>query len=82
MSPAFIYNQIKSSGCDGGSVLQRALDTIVSQGIVDWLQMPYDENECSTQPEDFQIALAGINKIENYFQLQHCYLNSVLFHVV
>ncbi|WKK65506.1 C1 family peptidase [Lutimonas zeaxanthinifaciens] len=69
MSPAFIYNQIKTAGCDGGSVLQRALDTIVSQGIIEWAQMPYNENECSTQPEDFQITLAGVNKIENYFYL-------------
>ena len=31
--------------------------------------MPYDENECDTQPDDAQKELAESNKIENYFYL-------------
>ena len=69
MSPAYIYNQIKVTDCSGGSVVQHALDTISSQGIVDWALMPYDENECDTQPNDLQKVLAEPNKIENYFYL-------------
>ena len=67
MSPAYIYNQIKVTDCAGGSVVQHALDTIVSQGIVDWNVMVYNENECDIQPNTFQKALAEPNKIEDYF---------------
>ncbi len=67
LSPAYIYNQIKVAGCDGGSVVQDALDTISSQGIVDWSVMPYNQNECDTQPNDEQKELAEPNKIEKYF---------------
>ena len=69
MSPAYIYNQIKVTDCSGGSVVQHALDTISSQGIVDWALMPYDENECSTQPDEETKMLAEPNKIENYLYL-------------
>ena len=69
MSPAYIYNQIKVSDCSGGSVVQDALDTISSQGIVDWTVMPYNENECSTQPDDLAKTLAALNKIDNYLYL-------------
>jgi len=69
MSPAYIYNQIKVTDCSGGSVIQHALDTIVSQGIVDWELMLYNENECDTQPDKAQKDLAESNKIENYFYL-------------
>ena len=67
MSPAYIYNQIKVTDCSGGSVIQDALDIINNQGIVDWNLMIYNENECSTQPNDLQKDLAESNKIENYF---------------
>lgn len=68
-SPAFIYNQIKVADCSAGSVIQTALDTISKQGIVDWDLMPYDQNDCNTQPNELQKSLAGPNKIESY---QYC----------
>ncbi|MGI9531223.1 C1 family peptidase [Lutimonas sp.] len=67
MSPAYIYNQIKATDCDGGSAIQDALDTISSQGIVEWSVMPYDQNECDIQPNDLQKVLAEPNKIEKYY---------------
>jgi len=67
MSPAYIYNQIKVRDCNGGSYVQHALDTLVSQGIVEWNVMVYNDNECDTQPNDLQKVLATSNKIENYF---------------
>lgn len=69
MSPAYIYNQIKVSDCAGGSVVQHALDTIISQGIVNYNVMVYTENECSTQPTEQQKTLAESNKIDKYFYL-------------
>ena len=62
MSPSFIYNQIKASDCDNGSVIQRALDTITSAGIPDLSVMPYNQNDCDTQPTELQKTLATPNK--------------------
>ncbi|MGB5323664.1 C1 family peptidase [Lutimonas sp.] len=69
ISPAYIYNQIKASDCAGGSAIQRSLDTLKSQGAPDWVIMPYDENECDTQPNDAQKLAALPNKIDSYFYL-------------
>ena len=69
MSPSFIYNQIKASDCDNGSVIQRALDTITSAGIPDLSVMPYNQNDCDTQPTELQKTLATPNKIESYAYL-------------
>jgi len=69
MSPAYIYNQIKVSDCNAGSVIQDALDLISSEGIVDLTVMPYNENDCDTQPNALQKSLASSNKINNYAYL-------------
>ena len=69
MSPAFIYNQIKVAGCDEGSNVQRALDTLSASGIPAWDVMPYDENDCATQPDEIQKTLAIPNKIKSYHYL-------------
>ena len=69
MSPSFVYNQIKVSDCSAGSVIQDALDTISNQGIADWTLMPYNENDCETQPNDLQKTLAEPNRIDSYFYL-------------
>ena len=69
MSQSFIYNQIKASDCDNGSVIQRALDTITSAGIPDLSVMPYNQNDCDTQPTELQKTLATPNKIESYAYL-------------
>ena len=69
MSPAFIYNQIKVTDCSGGSVIQDGLDILMSQGIVDWNVMIYNENECELLPTEPEKALAQPNKIEKYSYL-------------
>ena len=69
---ADIYNQIKVTDCSGGSYVQHALDTLVSQGIVGLNIMPYNDNECDTQPNNLQKVLAEPNKIENYFLQGQC----------
>ncbi len=70
ISPAYIYNQVKANDCAGGSAIQRALDTIQSQGAADWSVMPYDENDCYTLPNDTQKLAAVANKIDSYFYLE------------
>lgn len=69
MSPAYIYNQIKVGSCAEGSVIQHALDTLQTQGIVDLTVMPYDDSTCSDLPDDLEKILALPNQIEKYFYL-------------
>lgn len=69
MSPSYIYNQIKVSDCDNGSVIQKALDLITSEGIPNLSVMPYDQNDCDIQPTEQQKILAVPNKIESYAYL-------------
>lgn len=75
LSPAFVYNQIKIGSCDSGSQIPDALDLILNTGIVTWEEMPYNANECSTQPTANQNIIAMKNKINSF-----SYLNgAVLF---
>ena len=69
MSPAFVYNQIKVGSCAEGSQIPDALDLILNTGIVDWEEMPYNSNECSTQPTTDQNILAVENKINSFSYL-------------
>ncbi len=70
MSPAFVYNQIKLGGsCAGGSQIPTALDLISNDGITTLQEMPYNENECDTQPTDDQNTSAQNNKIASYAYL-------------
>ena len=69
MSPAFIYNQIKVAGCDGGSQIPSAMELISDTGIVTLSEMPYNENECDKQPTEIQVNLAEENKITSFSYL-------------
>lgn len=69
MSPAFIYNQIKVGSCADGSSIPTALELISGTGIVTWREMPYDQNECDTQPTDNQNILAEDNQIISFAPL-------------
>lgn len=69
MSPAFVYNQIKAGSCADGSSIPDALKLISDTGIVTWQEMPYNQNECNTQPSAAQNVLAGSNKIMSYAPL-------------
>ena len=68
LSPSFIFNQIKISPCSGSQIAD-ALDLIQVSGTPDWNIMPYNENECDTQPTDLQRTLAEPNRIDSYFYL-------------
>lgn len=59
-SPAFIYNQI-NNGVDGGSYFTDALNILSQQGAVKWSDMPYNELDYLTKPNNTQK-----NKAKNY----------------
>ena len=69
MSPAFVYNQIKVGSCAEGSSIPSAFELISNTGIVTWQEMPYNQNECNTQPTENQNNLAQINRIESFASL-------------
>ena len=70
MSPAFVYNQIKSSDdCSAGSAVVNALELLKEQGVNNWKDFPYSDTQCSNLPNDEQLIEAAQNKIKSYFQV-------------
>jgi len=49
-SPAYVYNQIKLSGCDNGSYITSALNLLKKEGVATMQQFPYNAFDCSRQP--------------------------------
>ncbi len=48
-SPAYIYNQIRDSGCDDGAYTHLAAQFLVENGDVMESDFPYDDSQCSAQ---------------------------------
>ncbi|MFY7965515.1 MAG: C1 family peptidase [Chitinophagaceae bacterium] len=48
-SPAFMYNQIGLEGCQGSYII-RAMENMTQVGAVPFNEFPYDESDCSKQP--------------------------------
>ncbi|MFT3768417.1 MAG: C1 family peptidase [Minicystis sp.] len=65
-SPAYIYNQIKRSGCDEGARLTDALDLLAQQGCATLEQMPYDDGDCAATPTPAVKAQAAEYRIAAY----------------
>lgn len=66
-SPSYIYNQIKKgSDCLIGSWITDALDLLKDQGVCTIGEMPFNENDCTTQPTQLQRQSALANKILYY----------------
>jgi hypothetical protein len=62
-SPAYLYNQVKYTNCSGGSTFPANLNMMKNNGVCTLTEMPYNENDCSTQPNTAQHAAAAKNKI-------------------
>jgi hypothetical protein len=70
-SPAFSYNQVVI-GQDEGSSLEQNLFILESRGAVDLAEMPYDEDDYTTQPTDSQFEAAKPYRItRDWGQLWH-----------
>lgn len=67
-SPAFLYNQIGLEGCQG-SYIVRAMENMQQVGAVPYNDFPYDENDCSRQPNQFQLRKAEDFKIKGFNRL-------------
>ncbi|MBX2932338.1 MAG: peptidase C1A papain [Chitinophagaceae bacterium] len=67
-SPAFMYNQIGLEGCQGSYII-RAMKNLTEVGAVPFNEFPYDDNDCSRQPNGQLIQEAGENKIIGFTRL-------------
>ena len=56
-SPSYIYNQI-NDGVDEGSSIYEALQLVIEQGVCLLTDMPYNQNDFTTQPNQTQRAIA------------------------
>ncbi len=63
-SPAFLYNQIKLSDDCQGSYIQRAMETMTTEGILPLSEFPYTDQSCSKMPAPEQKQEAGQYKIK------------------
>ncbi|HLZ90002.1 MAG TPA: C1 family peptidase, partial [Puia sp.] len=67
-SPSFLYNQIGLENCDG-SYIERAMEFMTKSGSVPYSQFPYNDKDCSKQPdqqlldEARQYKMRGFNRL-------------------
>lgn len=64
-SPAYIYNQI-NGGVDNGTTISAAMNLLESQGCVSLYDMPYNQNDWTTQPTQAQRAKASPHKSSSW----------------
>jgi hypothetical protein len=67
-SPAFLYNQIALENCQG-SYLKNAMEVMQERGLAPYRDMPYNENDCSTKPNQMALRKAEDYKITGYNRL-------------
>jgi hypothetical protein len=68
-SPAFIYNQVKSSSCSGGSRILDALNVLESQGALTLEDFAYNEHDCAKTPTEAQIQRAWKYRIARWMRV-------------
>ncbi len=85
-SPAFLYNQIGLRGCDGSYII-RAMESMTEVGAVPFKAFPYDENDCSRQPDGnlkqaaLQYKMTGFNRLTDDESTKHLNLHAIKEHL-
>jgi Papain family cysteine protease len=67
-SPAFVYNQIGLEGCQG-AYIQNAMEFMANKGVVAFNDFPYDDQDCSRQPNAAMVNNAAQNKLHGFTRL-------------
>ena len=67
-SPAFVYNQIGLEGCQG-AYIQNAMEFMATKGVVAFNDFPYDDQDCSRQPNSALESKASQNKLHGFTRL-------------
>lgn len=68
-SPSFMYNQIAINASCQGSYTSEALKKMKNDGLVFLSKFPYDENDCSRQPNNNLLQEAKNFRIRGYNRL-------------
>jgi hypothetical protein len=76
-SPSFLYNQIGLDNCDG-SYIERALEFMTRTGSVPYSQFPYDDKDCSKQPDQQLLQDARQYKMRGFNRLTPGDRNNVI----
>lgn len=64
-SPAYVYNQI-NGGIDKGSAISSAIQLIIDEGVCSLSDMPYNQNNYTSQPNAYQESKAENFKFASY----------------
>lgn len=75
-SPKFVYNQISKGVCSGTSIPAN-LNLLLNKGVCTLSDMPYNESECSMQPNTTQNNSALGNKIFAWKMVDKTMLNII-----
>jgi len=67
-SPAFVYNQL-NQGRDGGCIIKDALNLLSQQGAALLAEMPYNDRDYTTRPDDATATRARRYRIDYYRQV-------------
>jgi hypothetical protein len=67
-SPAFLYNQIGLEDCQG-SYIGRAMEYMTRQGSVPFADFPYDEGDCTRQPDAGLVREAAAGRMRGFTRL-------------
>lgn len=67
-SPSFLYNQIGLDGCQGSYIL-KAMEYMTKQGSVPYNQFPYNDQDCTSQPDNGLIQQASQFKMHGFNRL-------------
>lgn len=67
-SPAYLYNQIRLSGCEGAYMLD-AMKAMSQNGAMPFQQFGYDDSDCSRVPNSEEIARGRQYRIKGYNRL-------------
>jgi hypothetical protein len=76
-SPSFLYNQIGLENCDG-SYIERAMEFMTRSGSVPYSQFPYDDQDCSKQPDQQLLEEARQYKMRGFNRLTPGDRNNVI----
>jgi hypothetical protein len=67
-SPSFLYNSIHLDDCQG-AYINVAMEEMKKNGVAPFRNMPYDESDCSTKPNNSQMQSANPFKTRGYQRL-------------
>ena len=67
-SPAYVYNQIGLEGCQG-AYIQNAMELMKSKGVVAFNDFPYNDQDCSRQPNSVLNNKAAENRMHGFTRL-------------